>query len=1261
MIQRPASHAATEPLNPLRFPLWGSRLIEASAGTGKTYTIASLYVRLVLGHDMEGRRSLTPPEILVVTFTRAATDELRDRIRARLTEAAACFLEETEGDTFLQELRADFDSAQWPSCAHRLNIAAEWMDDAAVSTIDAWCYRILREHAFDSASLFNVEMDIDAAETVAEATRDYWRMFVAPLPPDAFTQVSSVFRSCEALASDLHRRWLPKVSLLQGAEHNRPAELAEKVKQALAACKRPWMTWCDEIRQILLQAYEDGLYNKAKLRKNHWEGWLDKLTAWAADPDALLPFPASQAGWDKLTPAGLREVWKDAGTVPAHPGLEDMLTLRDRLLTLSAELERACCHAAVWVAGRTAELRRRRAMLDFNGLLEQLDAALQGPNGARLAGLIRQQFPAALIDEFQDTNPVQYRIFDRIYGVAANKSDALLALIGDPKQAIYAFRGADIHAYLQARYACEGRIYTLTRNFRSSGNMVAAVNHLFLWAETHQSAGAFLFRRNCENGAELNPVPFQPVEAARDPGDFLVEGKAQTALTIWCNAEAGFTDEHLAAACASEVLRLLLLAQQGKAGFQGSKGFLPLQPRDIAILVNTHRQADSLAQELRKRGIRSVYLSEKASVYTSASARELLAWLRACAEPEKGAYVRAALATASLGLSWHALDALVHDEAHWEAMLERFAVYKEDWRLRGVLPMLRRFMHEFGVPARLFSKQETGGTEGERQLTDLLHLAELLQAASSSLDGEHALIRFLEEQIAAGRDADADGDVSRLRLESDAGLVQIVTVHKSKGLEYPLVFFPYGHYSRVNGALELPATWHDESGALHMLSCKADADPETLQSVQYLLERERLAEDLRKLYVALTRSRHACWMGVSAGKQLDASAMGYILGPSSCQAQFLEGALQSMAASCAAITIDAFPSPLTGYYRSEVSMQGKTPVWRTMSRRIEQAWQLSSYSALSRMAMGAHAEDAPGLDISTRLAMPDEARLDNFLEAYAAEEPVADPSSLPWLPPTAAEPGLHGFPKGAAAGSFLHELIEWVFRQGPRTVLADPDTLRDHVQRRCRSRGWAEHGDVVTRWLEDFLTRPFELGDNTPSLILSQLGNKLPEMEFWFGIEQLRLPDLDALVGRYFLPGKPRAQITHGHLRGLLRGFVDLVFEHEGRYYVADYKSNWLGPSDAHYTAQAVQASILGHRYDLQLALYLYALHSLLQTRLGSAYDYERHIGGGLIFFLRGSRAPTQGLHIERPPKAVMEQMVRLFNDGSAEDQFFAASEVGGA
>ncbi len=1236
---------AMVPLDTLTFPLWGSRLIEASAGTGKTYTIASLYVRLVLGHGSSPeQRALTPPDILVVTFTRAATKELRDRIRSRLNEAAAYFLEEIEGDEFLQRLREAYAPDQWVACARQLQIAAEWMDDAAVSTIDAWCYRVLREHAFDSGSLFNVEMDVDPAEIVAEATRDYWRLFIAPLPPKAFAEIVAVTKNCDQLADVLFKSWLARQASYQ--ETAPPSELVARRDAALEACKQPWQDWVPEIAAILQKAYDAKQFDRRKLNANNLGNWMNRLQAWADDPGALAPFD-SDPPWHRLTPDGLAEIWKDTTAVPQHPGFEALVSLRAQLNQACAELQRVYCHAARWVAARIAELRSQRAMLDFNGLLEQLDAALQGPNGERLAQLIRGQFPAALIDEFQDTNPVQYRIFDSVYGVERNAPDVLLALIGDPKQAIYGFRGADIHAYLAARRACEGRIYTLGKNFRSSAAMVNAVNHLFSYGEAQRDKGAFLFRTAASrSAAAYNPVPFHPVEAARDPGDFIVEGTVHKALTLWSEADKDTSAEDVAASCATEILRLLQLSGQGLAGFRTQKGFQALLPRDIAILVNSGREAACMGRELRSRGIRSVYLSDKASVFASGAAADMLVWLRACAEPEHGGHVRAALASASLGLDWNTLDSLVRDEVRWEDMLVRFAGYKEQWRLQGVLPMLRRFMHEFGVPARLFAEQETSGAEGERRLTDLLHLAELLQAASSSLDGEHAVIRYLEHKISIGGDAEADGDVARLRLESDAGLVQIVTVHKAKGLEYPLVFFPYGYEAWAVNKLKLPATYHDAAGKVCVLANPADADEEQQQDIQTQLEHERLAEDLRKLYVALTRSRHACWMALIPQRNLAASAMGYLLGGAECcQPETLKQAISDLKGGCIDIDVQPLPEPLAGWWRAEGNITETGYVWRSMQRRITPNWNLSSYSSLSRYAMQ-HAEgDAAAAQDTSMLALPDDARLDNFLESYHADVP-----SVLSLPESGAQAsaysGIHAFPKGATAGTFLHDLLEWALKQGPGKILADEDRLREQLTRRCESRGWGEHVEGLLIWLKDFLTRSFRIGKGhaQTDVVLSELMTLLPEMEFWFGINDARLPMLDRMVSRHFLPGKARALMTQGRLRGLLRGFIDLVFEHEGRYYVADYKSNWLGPDDAAYGADAIAASILEHRYDLQAALYLFALHRLLKSRLAGAYDYDTHVGGAIVFFVRGTNSATQGVYYEKPPRQLVEYLEVLFS-----------------
>src|SRR5690606_22752232 len=440
-------------------------------------------------------------------------------------------------------------------------------------------------------------------------------------------------------------------------------------------------------------------------------------------------------------------------------------------------------------------------------------------------------------------------------------------------------------------------------------------------------------------------------------------------------------------------------------------GHAPLKASDFAILVNSRHEAARVRDALNVRGVRSVYLSDDASVFESASAYDVLAWLRACAEPENAWYVRAALATRSLALSWAQLDALVHDDDQWEHELERFAQYREHWRRHGVLPMLRRLMHDFDVPSRLLAPHAQH--DGERRLTDLLHLAELLQTATASLDGERALIRYLEENFERSGESGPESDVARMRLESDAGLVQVVTVHKSKGLEYPLVFYPYAYHCRPVDNVEFPAVCRDADGKEQVVAGELDLDPAAVRQLTASLEHERLAEDMRKLYVALTRAKYATWIAIAPVKSLPLSAPGYILGGTeACSAEALQHSLAMLATQSPHITIEPFPAThQDAYAPPEPGTTAAT--WRTMGRRIVQRWSMSSYSALAKQAV----EQSSGMNgdgDAVGFALPDDAGLDTYQEAYAAQGVE--------LTVAGGEPadatGIHAFPKGAEAGSF---------------------------------------------------------------------------------------------------------------------------------------------------------------------------------------------------------------------------------------------------
>lgn len=1242
----------TRTLDALTFPLQGQQLIEASAGTGKTFTIAALYVRLVLGHGRNahsGKGGLMPHEILVVTFTNAATRELRDRIRKRLAEAARVFRGQSEGDAFLNSLlqEPEYGSTEARALAARtLERAAEWMDEAAIYTIHGWCQRMLTQHALDTGSLFRQQLEQNDSDLLAEMVRDYWRKWFYSLPDGAAEAMSELLPDPGKLLQAVKPLLQPgdwKVTY-QGstlAEEISPQKYAAQLSNWLSRKKsledRARALWKQDREWIegeLTRAVEAKILSNASYRPASLPGKLAEMAAWAeGEPlgdDELAHFALA-----KLTDKTAK---KKQGQTPFHPAFEQLQQLVEHQQQ-KPPLQPMLRHAAACIRQRFERARERAATLGFNDMLTRLGKALDDQKrSATLAAAIRKQYPVALIDEFQDTDPLQYRIFNRIYGAGSDteqgdESASALLMIGDPKQAIYAFRGADIHTYLQAREHTRGNHHTLGRNYRSSRPLVEAVNHLFEQAEKSQPAGAFRFASGDEN-----PLPFIPVDANGRGERLEIEGEAPAALTCWLledeedeGVAVGEYRQRMGEHTASEICRLLTRAQQQRAGFRTQTGeLIPIRPSDIAILVRDGNEADVIRGALRRRNIRSVYLSDKASVYAGVEAEDLWRWLRACAEPEQPGLLQAALASSTLELDYAQLEGLTRDEQQWEATVEQFRALRDIWQRQGVLPMIRHLLDQFELPARLLQKPG-----GERVLTNILHLAELLQTASSQLEGEQALIRYLQEQI---RDRSQEGDEQIMRLESDADLVKVVTIHKSKGLEYPLVFLPFICSSREITARDGSYRYHSDQGSVLELDSKNQAARERA-------DEERLQEDLRLLYVALTRPIYACWLGVAAIKKnrslsVHKSGLGQLLG---CQPKTDSAGLRERLRALVRPGLISLEAP------PEISPQSlpdnRQDTRLTQARTCEEAvapdrWWIASYTAISRLQGRMEVEE---------LAEPDP--VENARDETARESRDEPPA------PSATEQqtqNLHQFWKGPQAGTFLHGVLEWAAREGFDRVAEDESQRKDFLAPRCQRRAWQGWLPVLNDWLKQLLTTPLPLGEQTLSLI--QLEEYQAEMEFWLEVAPVSVHRLDQLITEQVLPGQARPALAPQQLGGMLKGFIDLVFEHEGRYWVADYKSNWLGNSDSHYTLDAMRKTVLDKRYDVQYVLYLLALHRLLKARMpGYADDpvagYEQHVGGALYLFLRGIGEPMwHGCCVDRPPGEMIETLDRLLADGEETD-----------
>ncbi len=1248
-------------LQAIDFPLWGSRLIEASAGTGKTWTIAALYLRLVLGHG--DTKPLRPADILVMTFTRAATRELSDRIRSRLIEAAKCFRGQAEvaaHDALLRDLLDAYppgtarDNAGW-----RLATAAESMDDAAVHTIDAWCQRMLREHAFDSGNLFSEELMADERALLTEAVQDYWRQQCYPLSEELLDEVLGIWKGVDALVQDM-------ASLV---DQDRPASdvsgtlvdcLARQLvalREALSVLKAGWADRAPAMRQWLSDqvARKDCPWDKRKLAERHFTDWLEALATWAQDPGMVMPALTDTAK-KRLQPEGLLETLKPDHAAPDLP--DHFAAFADLIAGLDAlpqAAEPCRLHAAHHVAQRLAHLKRQAGTFGFADMQHRLVKALSGPHGERLRERMIAQYPVALIDEFQDTSPLQYRLFDLIYRTASNDRHSALLLIGDPKQSIYGFRGADIYSYLQARQATEGRHYMLGTNHRSSAALVNAVNQWFEQAELRPGEGAFMFRMGeAESQAASNPLPFVPVDARGRAESFVDANGVVPALSIQHDLtlrSANDSRRLYAGRCAEQIVHWL---NDPQAGFAQPDGlFKRLRPADVAVLVRTGKEAQAIQRELRKRGVASVYLSDKDSVLESPEAHDLLRWLRAVASPMDARLVRSALATSTLSLGMAELHELAHNDEAFDARSEQLRGLHSVWQSQGVLTMLRQTLHQLDLPAKWLPQPG-----GERRLTNVLHLAELMQAASAQLDGEQALIRWLQGQL---QDARNRSDEQIVRLESDADLVKVVTVHKSKGLEYPVVCLPFAcSFRKVDGRRTSYVKLPDDQGAQHL---HLTLDKAKLAQA----DRERLREDLRLLYVALTRARHTTWMGFAALKEgrsqaciTHRSAAGYLLlGPNEAPADALLPPLEALAQRCPGITLHP-----THDERVLTPVQPRSgsldlldpPAYRA---DFDRRWTIGSFSSLVRAlahttsslssAPRLRPADDEAMPVSAEGEMPLDADEHSPLSAQAARLAAQGLTTLDAANANAkllagaapASPAWHRFTRGAVAGNFLHDQLEWLALDGFALGHDDPARsatsaqLAERLRRRCERSGRGEQADDVVHWLSTLVRTPLpEVGGT-----LQTLDRVLPEMEFWLPAGRLSAAQLDAACGRHLLSQRERPTLPERELHGMLMGFADLVFEHEGRFWVLDYKSNHLGDTGQAYHRDALEAAMAEHRYDVQAAIYLLALHRLLRDRLGAAYDPAQHLGGAVYLFLRGIDGPERGCYLVPPHLPLLAEL----------------------
>ena len=1188
----------------LKSPLEGTNLIEASAGTGKTYTIAGLFLRLIL------EKWLSVDEILVVTFTESATEELKERILNKLREAVKVFTGESTEDSFLANLFIKHKDHK-KALGHIMNSIRSF-DLASIFTIHGFCMRVLNENTFESGGLFDTQLITDQGELKREVATDFWRTkfyhespaFIRYLMYKKFS-LETLISLFSTKSSQLDMKIIPR------PDYSNIISPEEDYKLSFSNFSQSWGTVKEDIRDIILNS---GSLNRKKYPESSLNTWIEKIDSIInLGPDT----PVLPDELRRFTTTKLKEATKLNCAAPIHPFFdlcEDLFEKRTRLdqffdkriIALKEEFLR-------YAEDKLKEKKSRRNLQFFDDLLSRLYYALEQKGGEKLAHSLRLKFKAALIDEFQDTDPVQYAIFKEIF----SKEKSSLFLIGDPKQAIYGFRGADIFTYIHASRDVNTR-YTLLENWRADAPLITAINTIFSGVES-----PFIY----------NEIPFQKISAPdiHKPHGFTLRGKEQPPFTLWYVKSGDDTTSEkripktrargiISKAIAAEISSLIHLGKKGEALIKGK----PVESGDIAVLVRKNNEARLLQQSLSELHIPSA-IHSSGNIFDTHEAIEMKRLLDAIAQPNDLRLLRPALATDLIGVEAEKLDLMIDNGPGWEKWLITFKEYHEIWQKKGFVQMFRYLLGKENVLMRLMSF-----SDGERRNTNTLHLSEILQCVSleKKLTTE-GLLQWLSEQIAS---QDPGLEEHQLRLESDENAVKLITIHKSKGLEYPIVFCPYmWDGSRIKNP-KGPIIFHDEEEGMKPT---LDLGSQEIDRNRALAEKEQLAENLRLFYVALTRAKNLCYTIWGCFNEADTSAPAYLfhLGGSPKEENITEyiekrfkglddndifNDLKNIAQRSSGTIVISEPPSASGEKLSPIPEEAKSLIFRAFSGNIDRSYRIASFSSL--ISNQSREEEYKDHDVKAT------SHLNTYMnpEESGLDENVFD---------------IFSFPKGARSGLFFHDLLEHTdFTESDHQVVKDK--IREKLEEYGIELSWE---DIVYDMLTKLISTPLLDPGNNIDLRLEYIGEKdrLNELQFYFPLKEIspmRLKDVFYKYSGVNLPEEfPQSidRLQFSPVRGFMTGFIDMVFRFRERFYLVDWKSNLLGTSIGDYNQTALAKVMEEEYYTLQYQIYTVALNQYLSLRLPD-YDYERHFGGIFYIFLRGvdpKIGSEFGIYRKRPPE----------------------------
>ena len=1112
--------------------LQDSNLIEASAGTGKTYSIAILTLRLLL------KKNMLIQEILMVTFTKAAVAELEMRIRSFIRMAYVKSCGGTIDDTTISGLVAKAQAMHGPDEIEKwLKNAILFLDETSILTIHSFCQRTLSEFAFETQQIMGAESMSEEALTdiSTHAINHFWRTQITGLDYALLRFLMPNYLSKPKLETIIENALSGKTYLI--AEPYEADLLSPQRQRAYAAA---FADYEERIRLLndLLHSYI--IEHKTEL--------IERVAA--GNKIAQKQFPPELFENPEMLLKIIRKKTETKYVVDMFSDLIEMMTEIDSVKEELTKQIRLLINKIYQYAIHeiTDTIRRNkddRSLMSFDDMILKLHRAVVLKPNPQLIAALRKKYKAVFIDEFQDTDRLQYELFQTLYG-----KETILFYIGDPKQSIYGWRKADIFSYLKASKEVQHR-YGMNTNYRSSMSVIAAQNEFFL---PEPDFDTFHF------GTSPDRIEYLPVEAPKDrePGTLLYRGKLVCPMSILECEKNDEVNESVAAIIAA-------LLENDDYTLTEKESTRKIRPSDIGILVRSNARGNELKKILSAYKIPAVTIDES-KLLNSEESKELLYLLEAILEIHSGP-IRKALLTKMAGFTIADLYQLNEED-----VLNRFKSYQETWLKQGVYVMLMKFFTDYRIKSRFLDPEIPNG---ERFLSNLLQLQELLHKIQVRKQfAPIELINWLQKSIEGHS---AEGDEYQQRIESDDEAVKIVTIHKSKGLEYRIVLAPNLDMTDTKNDLK---SFRNEKSGEYVFADTVLLEPEQIQMIETQFEQE----NRRLMYVAITRAKYKC----------------YILSNSHHKTTGLKTFLHALKnTNPVNIELEIAPTIPANYRYNQTATTFPIVYRKADSFSLTQInWRKISYSALN-----------PEHGFGVR-----------FLNG----KPVTPYDLFVF----------ETLRRGASTGNLLHYIFEHIdFSDSflrERTIANALKRLAPGLEET-----YASHLETLI----DHCTA-VKLHSEQEAFSLNEIKNekRLNELEFDFNVQLFHTNQIEQLS----TPETPFQVKTSRQLEGIMNGKMDLFFEHNGRFYILDWKSNFLGNQAEDYSAEGIAMAMNENNYHLQYHIYTVAVCKYLSLRLPD-FNYETHFGGVFYLFLRGIRTEkSTGIFFKKPGWKTVEALTNI-------------------